>query len=119
MQRPEVALFPLLLEVFVSFPDSLEFNGQYAAIPPHMQEAIRRYVINGIKPGRFLTGVITNNLSEAVNNADETNLPLLRLYVLWFYNEAPGSCWGSVNALNEWMKFRPVLTFADPTSEVN
>ena len=92
----------------------VSFNGQYADIPAHMQDAIRRYVIQGYKPGDFLTGVITNNLRQAVGHADETNLPLLKTYVQWFYNEAPGSCWGSVQAMNEWMTERSKDTFTLP-----
>ena len=81
----------------------IEFTGQYADIPAHMQEAIRRYVLQGLRPGDFLTAVITNNLREAVGRADAENLPLLKTYVQWFYNVAPGSCSGSPEIMREWM----------------
>lgn len=81
----------------------IEFTGQYADIPAHMQEAIRRYVLFGLKPGDFLTAVITNNLRNAVGYADATNLPLLKTYVQWFYNVAPGSCSGSPEIMKAWM----------------
>jgi len=84
----------------------LSFDNDYANIPPHMQEAIRRYVVQGIKPGDFLTAVITNDLRGAVGRADAVNLPLLKTYVQWFYNIAPGSCWGSHDNMREWMNAR-------------
>jgi hypothetical protein len=82
------------------------FDGEYAQIPEHMQAALRRYVLEGVKPGDFLTAVICNDLRNAVGRADETNLPLLKLYVQWFYNVAPGSCWGSDEKMLKWMDER-------------
>lgn len=82
-----------------------EFDGEYyAKIPPHMQEVIRRYVVERIPPGDFLTAVIGNNLREAVNRADAENLPLLKLYVHWFYNVAPGQCAGSPEKMQRWLE---------------
>lgn len=92
----------------------IEFEGQYAAIPARMQEALRRYVVQGIKPGNFLTAVITNNLRNAVGYADEENLPLLKLYVQWFYNVAPGGCHGTAANMQEWMAARQQDTFQLP-----
>jgi hypothetical protein len=95
-------------------PFEVHFSGQYAEIPEHMQDALRRYVIQGIKPGDFLTAVILNDLKNAVNRADETNLRLLRTYVQWFYNEAPGACWGSLENMQTWMVAREQDTFVLP-----
>lgn len=86
----------------------LNFSGEYAAIPEHMRESIARYVIQGIEPGSFLTAVITNNFRGAVLNADEENSKLLRVYAQWFYWEAPGNCWGSREAMQEWIRKRPL-----------
>lgn len=88
----------------LSFDYDCQFAGEYAQIPAHMQEAIRRYVVQGLQPGDFLTAVITNDLLNAVNRADADNLPLLKLYMRWFYNEAPAPCWGSRQNMTEWMK---------------
>lgn len=83
-----------------------EFEDEYAAIPPHMQEAIRRYVVQGFTPGQFLQSVITNDLRGAVGYADAVNLPLLKLYVQWFYNVAPAPCRGSLSTMQQWMAAR-------------
>lgn len=82
------------------------FSGEYTKIPQHMQDALVRYVEQGIKPGHFLSAVICNDLFEAVGHADATNLPILPVYVRWFYNIAPGSCWHSVGHMNDWMLAR-------------
>lgn len=74
----------------------LNFEGQYAAIPQRMRESIERYCVNHIKPGDFLTAVLQNDLSNAVLKADPENLPLLKLYLLWFHNNTHG-LWGPEN----------------------
>ena len=40
---------------------------------------------------------------SAVANADTWNLSLIPEYVKFLYNEAPGNCWGSTEAMQEWM----------------
>jgi hypothetical protein len=84
----------------------VEFNGEYAQIPERMQAALRRYVLEGLCPGDFLTSVICNDLRGAIGRADDDNLPLLKLYVQWFYNVAPGTCWGSAEAMLKWIAER-------------
>lgn len=84
----------------------LTFDGEYDQIPAHMQSAIMRYIELGIKPGDFLTAVITNDLRNAVGYADATNLPLIPLYVRWFYNEAPSGCHGSTAEMKNWINTR-------------
>lgn len=79
------------------------FVGVYESIPEHMRIPMVEYVQNRRKPGDFLTAVITNNLKNAIGYADETNLPLLKLYVWWFYNVAPANCQGSVEKMNAWL----------------
>lgn len=89
-----------------NFDAEFDPHGYYAEIPAHMRAAIKRYIVNRIQPGDFLTAVITNNLRDAVNRADAENLPLLQLYVQWFYNIAPGSCHGSREHMQKWLEAR-------------
>lgn len=77
----------------------INFEGEYAQIPDHMQESIMNYILHRHELGSFLTGVITNNLRMAVCNADAENLPLIKLYVLWFYNVCPSNLVGEENYL--------------------
>jgi hypothetical protein len=83
--------------------DAELFPGVYMAIPERMRGAIRRYLHDRIPPGDFLTAVICNDLRNAINRADSENLPLLKLYVQWFYNVAPGNCHGSYAVMQAWL----------------
>jgi hypothetical protein len=81
------------------------FRGFY--IPDYMMDGIKRYIQKGIRPGHFLTAIITNDLSEACGRADDVNLRQIPAYVGYFYNEAPSHCWGSQEKMDRWMmKFR-------------
>lgn len=66
------------------------FDNEYVAIPDYIQDSIRRYVEDRIKPGGFMTAVLCNDLYEATGRADENSLKALHLIVRWFANRAPG-----------------------------
>lgn len=85
------------------YPVSEWFTGEYAAIPERMQEGLKRYVIDRLRPGNFITAVVRNDLRDAVRCADDENLPLIPLYVRWFYNVAPARCHGSHEACAAWL----------------
>ena len=80
------------------------WNGFY--IRDDMLLAIRRYIEHGIPPGDFLQAVICNDLKEACGRADEENLENLPAYVAYFYNNAPGGCWGSKGRMQDWVAHR-------------
>lgn len=82
------------------------FEGHYSLIPERMQEALKRYVIDRIPPGQFLTAIITNDLRGAFAHADEENAKLVGLYVRWFHNIPPGCCSGSRNLMDVWLAKR-------------
>ena len=73
-------------------------------IPERMRSGITLYINNGIRPGRFLTAVICNNLKEAVMYADDENIRNLPAYVNFFYNHTPGDCWGSEEKMQIWLQ---------------
>jgi hypothetical protein len=79
------------------------FDGEYAEIPERMREGLRRYIIDRIQPGDFLTAVICNDLRNAVGHADAENLSLIPLYVRWFYNVAPHLSHGSLSKMHTWL----------------
>ena len=90
----------------MSITDSYEFRG--FTIPNYMMAGIRRYIKKGIPPGDFLRAVICNDLTDAVSRADDVNLYNLPAYAGYFYNEAPGNCWGSREKMEKW-----IAKFAD------
>ena len=86
--------------------DPAIFGGEYADIPLTHRAALMRYILNHIKPGDFLTAVLSNDLRNAVNRADATvSLPLLRTYVRWlcWAGVVVPHCHGSREAVEAWV----------------
>ncbi len=80
------------------------FEPNWDKIPNrNMHRAIHNYIMHGIHPGSFLTSFLCNDLKSAASNADDTNGPLLYEWVRFFYNEAPGACWGSPERFHAWL----------------
>lgn len=75
----------------------------YGLIPPHMMESLLRYRDQHCPVGDFLKAVISNDLTEAVQRADDTNVWIIPVYVSWLYNEAPGGSWGNDQAYTDWI----------------
>lgn len=76
------------------------------ALPDHMREAVRNWVLRG-EPhprsmGHFFQAVLSNNFGEAVTSADGTNSRCLRQWALFLYNDVPSSCWGSMEKMIAW-----------------
>ena len=76
----------------------------YDILPQHMRGAAQRYIENGIPPGSFLSAVICNDLASAMGRADHINRERIHDIVSFFYNEAPGPCWGSREKLAAWLE---------------
>ena len=78
-------------------------------IPDYMQDGLSFYLSEGRPVGNFLTAVLTNNLKEACNRADDTNIRLLPNYVSFLYNQAPMNSWGSEERVTAWIEQRGLL----------
>lgn len=77
---------------------SLEKQG----IPDNLSGAISRYVLNGIAPGGFLTGCLTDSLSGALSNADGWSEKNLSVVFKFLYNHIPNGAWGSQQKFDDW-----------------
>ena len=75
-----------------------------AAIPLHMHNGLGAYIVHGQAPGTFLSAVIENDLKTACLHADDQNKHCLFHYANFFYNCAPGACWGYKGAIEHWQK---------------
>lgn len=71
-------------------------------VPERMRDGLRRYIVNGVPPGHFLTAVICNDLRGACERADDENRRLMFDYVRALYNGAPAQSWGSKAAFEAW-----------------
>lgn len=81
-------------------------------IPQRMQGAIIRYYERGLPPGDFLTAVISNDLRGAIERAGDEDIHLLKKYVMWLYNWAPGGSWGSEENMRNWINHIQEVTAA-------
>jgi len=81
--------------------DAIRFH-----LPEHMHQPIVRYVLHHLRPGHFLSAVLSNDLVGAVGRADDANVAVLKGWVQFLYNceEVPGDCWGSPRHVDEWLR---------------
>ena len=70
----------------------------------YIKESLTRYVENKIPPGGFLCAVLENDLKEACARADDVNRYRLFEIVAYCYNHIPSACWGSREAVINWLK---------------
>jgi len=84
----------------------MPFQMDYSKVPAHhMVEGVRRWIEDG-RCGDFLRAVVSNDLFQACGRADDINRPLLPEWVRFFYNHAPGDCWGSKEKMEAWAAAR-------------
>ena len=94
----------------------LDFSGYN--IPGHTQDALRRYIEQRIFPGGFLTAVLSNNLFEAVGQADSDNIKAIPDIVKFIYNRVPADAWGSREKMEAWTRRTLFKTFDKPEKKV-
>lgn len=76
---------------------------QRSLVPEHLRDGLARYLVHFIRPGDFLTAVLSNDLKEAVNRSDEESrrgLVNLVQFLMW---DVPGTCWGSPDRVAAWL----------------
>ena len=74
-------------------------------IPKQLHGALVRYVAHRIPPGHFLTALLSNDLLETINRADDLNVALIKPWLMVLYNceEIPSVCWGSKERVDDWL----------------
>ena len=75
--------------------EKLEAFARVSGVPEHMIEGLVQYVMVGRPVGHFLRAVLSNDLKEACNRADEKNKTQLHAYIFFLFNYTPIGCWGS------------------------
>jgi len=74
----------------------------YDRIPSKMRSAAHAYVERGRIPGDFLQAALADSLTRAWGRADKENRAHMQEWVWWLYNDIPGECWGSKEAIKGW-----------------
>lgn len=72
----------------------LDFKG-YEFLPETSKTGLENYVTHKLMPGSFLMAVLSNNLFDAVNKADNEHQKQLVNIVKFLYNRVPSNCWGT------------------------
>lgn len=73
-------------------------------IPQHMMHgAIARYIEHGIRPGHFLTALLSNDFMEAMGRADSENMAAIQGWAQFLYNYVPSNCYRSPEKVKAWM----------------
>ena len=78
-------------------------------IPVNMMADLTAYIEHGVPLGDFLSAVVTNNLKGAVFFADNVNLACLPAYVQYLHWEAPSSCYGSDQKMEDWIDIHAII----------
>lgn len=66
-------------------------------------QGINNYVQYGLAPGGFVKAVLSNDLKGAFGKADLNNRENMFEIVKYCYNEIPANCWGSNEAVQNWL----------------
>ena len=73
-------------------------------VPDGLHDGLIEYVASRRPMGHFLTAIANNNdLKDACGRADMENRRFLYEIVFFFFNYAPGPCWGSADNVNAWL----------------
>ena len=78
----------------------------YSKCPESVRDTLKLYITYGFDTGDFLYYVLSNNLTRAFYNADKINKPIIEDILIWLYNHAPSSSWGSPEKVAEWIDSR-------------
>ena len=79
-------------------------------IPEQMHDGLVLYLLHGVRPGHFLTAVLSNDLLEACKRGDAPNQAALANYIGFLYHHAPLDAWGSPETVNAWAAARQAVT---------
>lgn len=79
-------------------------DSAWAPIPAHCRPGLELYIREGVTVGSFLEAVLCNDLRRAVECADIENRAALPNYVVFLFNYAPATCWGSRERFQKWIK---------------
>mgnify|MGYP007057115489 CR=1 FL=1 len=79
------------------------------SIPENTMNTLNMYVHDRIRTGGFLQSVLENDLMGAVAKSDNHNRLALADIVQYIYNEMPMGCWGSPQAVEDWLSGKTQL----------
>ncbi|MBW2636002.1 MAG: hypothetical protein JRC86_00500 [Deltaproteobacteria bacterium] len=82
---------------------------EYDDIRGDVIASLRRYIVDGVCPGGFITAVLENKLNQAFSRADNENAKTIGALTKFCYNRIPAVAWGSKDAPEAWQEYRSDL----------
>ena len=86
-------------------PVKLYPDVDYTLLPSHIRQGMELWIEYGVPPGDFLQAVIRNDLVDSFARADEKNILEMFHIAGFMYNEAPGPCWRTAEAIEQWPEY--------------
>ena len=79
----------------------LSYDEEY--VPEHIRAGITNYFERGLHPGGFVSAVVPNDLSRAVQSAEHENRKHIPSITRWILFNAPAASRGSWAAFDNWI----------------
>jgi len=73
-------------------------------VPEHTLAALDDYLVKHWAPGDFLKAVLSNDLFNALGQADDLNRVALFDICAYIYNHVTPEAWGSPTRVEAWLK---------------
>lgn len=91
---------------FFEFNDdhNLVLNYDEEYVPEHIRAGITNYFEHGLHPGGFVSAVVANDLTRAVQSADHENRKHIPSITRWVSYNAPAGSRGSWASFDNWIE---------------
>jgi hypothetical protein len=80
---------------------------------------VRRYILDGVRPGQGLRAFLEGDLFEVYRRCDDGFLAGMRTMVRFLAGPCPQGCYGSKERVDLWMEHRGLRGLERPTRFVN
>ena len=67
-------------------------------------QALLMYLLGGVEPGSFYTGVIKNEFNAILHSHPSNSIESLKSIVRWMQGHWPAEAYGSADAFNRWTR---------------
>ena len=75
----------------------------YNKLPLRLRKPMKLDAEDRIRPGGFLTALLSNDLLSTFRQADKNNEPEIINIIVWVFWELPVGSWGSREKVEEWL----------------
>jgi len=96
--------------------DFADMEEGLSRLPERMRGEMRRYIVEGVLPGPFVTAAVSNDLCGVFEHGDDENILALMHYLRFLKNHAPPQAWGSVDKVQAWQQLGGWKALERPSS---